>query len=165
MYKHLNDVCKAHFPYSCTTKAIMATAAPPFVLCVDDDADDRHFMADAIRDLHTTLQMAEATNGKEALQFLEQAKQIGTLPCLILLDLNMPVMNGKEVLIKIKQDDALKDIPTVVFTTSSSELDKLFCNRYQVEIITKPPQYDAFVATVQKLINYCFRDKNESASN
>ena len=133
----------------------MTTAAPPIVLCVDDDADDRQFMANAIGDFHTSLQMVEATNGSEALTFLQQAKQKGKLPCLILLDLNMPVMDGKEALMKIKQDEALKEIPIVVFTTSSSTIDKLFCQRYKVEMITKPPQYDEFIATVKKLINYC----------
>ena len=133
----------------------MTTAAPPVVLCVDDDADDRQFMADAIRDLHPSLRMAEATNGWEALAFLQQAKQRGELPCLILLDLNMPVMDGKEVLVKIKQDEDLKKIPVVVFTTSSASMDRLFCQRFQVEMITKPPQYDEFITTVKKLIAYC----------
>ena len=134
----------------------MTTAAlPPIVLCVDDDADDRQFMATAIQDLHTSIQMAEVTNGREALAYLEQAKQTGKLPCLILLDLNMPVMNGKEALMKIKKEEALKEIPIVVFTTSSSSIDRLFCQHYQVEMFTKPPKYDEFIAAVKKLISYC----------
>ena len=71
----------------------------------------------------------------------------------------MPVMDGKETLSLLKRDEQYKDIPVVVFTTSNSELDKLFCKRLEVEMITKPPHYRSLEAAVLKLLSFCDREK------
>ena len=125
------------------------------ILCVDDDADDLQLLHETLKDLHEDFVVVEAHNGRQALDFLQQSKKTEDLPCLIILDINMPVLNGKETLSVIKKDEALKSIPVVVFTTSGSESDKRFCHLHGVEMITKPPNINSFKAAVQKLLRIC----------
>ena len=72
------------------------------------------------------------------LDYLQQAKQTGIFPCLIVLDLNMPKLNGKETLARLKQDPTFKHIPTVVFTTFSSLPNKQFCASYAPKCLPSP---------------------------
>lgn len=129
------------------------------VLWADDDMDDLMLMRHVLQDLDEEYSIKEVHNGREALDYLETVKQDTALPCLIILDMNMPVLNGKETLNLIKKDDALKNIPLVFFTTSSSELDKMYCKRFGVEMITKPPRYDNLKEAVKRLLDYCFNKK------
>jgi CheY-like chemotaxis protein len=73
----------------------------------------------------------------------------------------MPVVNGKETLVRIKQSPAYKNIPTVVFTTSSSRLDKQFCESYGTEMITKPTTFAALKQVMEKLLHLCEASKNK----
>jgi CheY-like chemotaxis protein len=100
----------------------------------------------------------EVSNGKEALDFLDQSQQTSALPSLIILDINMPILDGKETLTIIKKTEEYKAIPVVVFTTSNSELDKMFCKKHHVEMITKPPHYKSLEAAVLKLLNFASED-------
>ena len=129
------------------------------ILWADDDTDDLLLMKEILLKNNRNYTIAEVHNGKEALQFLQHSRDKKTLPCLIILDINMPVMDGKETLSLLKRDEQYKDIPVVVFTTSNSELDKLFCNRLEVELITKPPPYRSLEAAVLKLLSFCDREK------
>lgn len=125
------------------------------ILWADDDSDDLMLMRHVLQDIGTAYDITEVSNGRQALDYLETAKQKGKLPSLIILDMNMPVLNGKEALMVIKKDEVLKEIPLVFFTTSSSELDKMYCRRFGVEMITKPPQYGSLREAVRKLLtNY-----------
>lgn len=101
--------------------------------------------------------IVEVRNGQEALAFLSESKAQAHLPCLIILDINMPVMDGKETLSILKRTEGYKEIPVVVFTTSNSELDKLFCKKHQVEMITKPPHYKSLESAVLRLLEFCSR--------
>ncbi|HVG17204.1 MAG TPA: response regulator [Chitinophagaceae bacterium] len=125
------------------------------ILWADDDMDDLMLMRHVLQDIEQEYDIKEVHNGREALDYLEEQKQDSTLPCLIILDMNMPVLNGKETLHLIKSDEALKDIPLVFFTTSNSELDKLYCKRFGVEMITKPPRYNNLKDAVKRLLDYC----------
>ena len=125
------------------------------ILWADDDTDDLMLMRHVLQDFGEQYNIKEVGNGKEAMDYLENGKRNDNLPCLIILDMNMPILNGKETLSLIKKDDALKNIPLVFFTTSNSELDKMYCKRFGVEMMTKPPQYGKLKEAVQKLLNYC----------
>lgn len=131
------------------------------ILWADDDMDDLLLMRHVLQDIGHDYNIKEVSNGQEALDYLEDAKRDHSLPSLIILDMNMPVLNGKETLSLIKKDDALKDIPLVFFTTSNSELDRMFCQRFGVEMITKPPQYLELKEAVKRLLDYCFHKKND----
>lgn len=123
------------------------------VLCVDDDQDDQLIVSETIREIDESVEVATALNGQEALSFLDRAKATGDLPCLIIMDINMPLMDGKQALVEIKKDKELDNVPVVMFTTSSSQLDMAFCEKYGVEFITKPINMQDFRSTVQKLLS------------
>ena len=122
---------------------------------VDDDADDLLLIHDVLKDISGGYIIEEAHNGREALETLEKCLQEGALPCLIVLDINMPVMDGKETLVQIRRTEGLKDIPVVIFTTSKSELDKMFFQQYNVEMVTKPPSYSELEKVVRRLLLSC----------
>lgn len=124
------------------------------ILWADDDVDDLQMMREILTKNNKDFTLIEVGNGKEALDYLETSPE-SDLPCLIILDINMPVLDGKETLSLIKRNDKLKSIPVVVFTTSASELDKLYCKRLDTEMITKPPSYSRLASVVVRLLDYC----------
>ncbi|RYZ26035.1 MAG: response regulator [Chitinophagaceae bacterium] len=123
-----------------------------YILWADDDTDDLMLMRHVLQDIGEEYDIREVNNGSEALHYLEKGKEAANLPALIILDMNMPVLNGKEALNIIKKDETLKNIPIVFFTTSNSELDKLFCRRFGVNMITKPPKYANLKDAVKNLL-------------
>src|SRR5689334_6108257 len=102
------------------------------VLCVDDDPDDQILVLETIQQIAPSLRVASAINGLEALQFLKDAKRSNELPCLIILDINMPLMDGKQTLMEIKKNPDFTDVPVVMFTTSTNKMDESFCLNYGV---------------------------------
>jgi CheY-like chemotaxis protein len=126
------------------------------ILCVDDDEDDLAMLRDALHDRNTSYHIIEAFDGLHALEILQDMKQEGQpLPCLIVLDINMPRMDGKQTLAALQQDRILSAIPVVLFTTSSSDLDKGFSVAKHVELITKPMNVAALSGIASKMLNHC----------
>lgn len=126
------------------------------ILWADDDEDDLMMMREVLEQEDQSFEIKEVHNGREAVNYLNHLKQNGQdFPCLIILDINMPVMNGKEALVQIKNDEVLKAIPVVIFTTSKSSLDQLFCQHYGVTMISKPPDFETLRTEVQTLIRLC----------
>ena len=121
------------------------------ILWADDDTDDLQMMREILVKNNQDFDIVEVGNGKEALNYLEHADN---LPCLIILDINMPVMGGKETLATIKSNEEFKIIPVVVFTTSESDLDRLFCEKFHTQMITKPPSYKKLETTIFKVLNF-----------
>jgi CheY-like chemotaxis protein len=122
------------------------------ILWADDDAEDRCFMNEALKTAKESFLIVEAVNGQEALSFLNGVKNTSSIPCLIILDLNMPLINGREVLTFLKSDSNLDHIPVVVFTSSASDADKEFCEKYSVRMITKPSTEKQFVGALTEMI-------------
>jgi CheY-like chemotaxis protein len=133
----------------------MNTRVKHTILWADDDYDDLQMMREILSKKEGDFEIAEVHNGKEALEYLKSAKANSNLPCLIILDINMPVLDGKETLSIIKNTGDYKNIPIVVFTTSESELDKLYCKRFDTEMITKPPTFSTLTAALDKLLKFC----------
>jgi CheY-like chemotaxis protein len=125
----------------------------PVVLYVDDDADDRLLLADALQLEAPDYQIQTAENGNEALVHLRSCAD--SLPCLVIIDLNMPGMNGKELIRHIKEDHLLQTLPVVAFTTSANPLDRQACDRWGVDMITKPLTFSNLKETVGILLQYC----------
>lgn len=123
------------------------------ILCVDDDTDDLFLLQKAIHTVNPGYTIVEAYNGVEALQTLQEMKKEGKLPALIVLDVNMPKMDGRETFLLIKNDDDLIDIPVVILSTSSSILDRIFFHKKNVEYITKPIHFDTLLAIANKLLS------------
>jgi CheY-like chemotaxis protein len=101
---------------------------------------------------HVTHNIIQAKNGEEALDILQGSDK---LPDIILLDLNMPRMNGIEFLQILKQDPELKYLPTVILTTSQNRADLLECYRIGIAgYIIKPLKYEDYEDKLQKVISY-----------
>ena len=123
------------------------------ILLVEDDEVDAMTVRRALKELHVNNPLAQVENGEEALNYLRQPGQV--LPCIILLDLNMPVMGGIELLQVIKHDAALKRIPVVVLTTSDEQQDKVASFDLGVAgYIRKPVDYKQFVEAVRSIDAY-----------
>jgi len=133
----------------------MSAAAQPIeVLLVEDDPGDELMTREAFEDNKIGNTLHVARDGQEALDFLYRRGAHGDAPRpdLILLDLNLPKYDGRQVLEKIKSDPDLAHIPVVVLTTSSAEEDilrsyKLHANAY----VTKPVDLDQFIAAVRQI--------------
>ena len=123
------------------------------ILLVEDDRVDAMTVKRALKDINVTNRLDVVGNGEEALAFLRDEKN--EKPCIILLDLNMPKMNGIEFLEIAKQDDGLKRIPVVVLTTSEEEQDRI--ESFQLSVagyIIKPVDYRQFVEVIRVINLY-----------
>jgi CheY-like chemotaxis protein len=125
------------------------------ILCVDDDPDDHMMVCEVIREADNSINVIGAHNGEEALDFLKNGKENGDLPCLVILDINMPRMDGKQTLVEIKKDDVLRQLPVVMLSTSNSPVDKLFCEHYGVSLYTKPDNVAGFSPILKNLLSHC----------
>ena len=129
----------------------MRTLKP--VLLVEDDQVDAMTVKRAFRDLKVTNPLIHKLNGEEALEYLRGEGNLK--PCVILLDLNMPKMNGIEFLKIAKADDELKKIPVVVLTTSKSDEDRVETFGLSVAgYMLKPTDYKKFVETIRVIDLY-----------
>ena len=120
---------------------------PIEVLLVEDSAGDVRLTQEAFRDCGKPVRLHLAADGIAAMAFLKHEEgYVGSpRPDLILLDLNLPRMDGREVLARIKADTSLKIIPTIVLTTSDSEADVLISYQLQANCyLQKPAHWDAF---------------------
>lgn len=123
------------------------------ILLVEDDRVDAMTVKRALKKIHVSNPLVTAGNGEEALAWLENGEN--GPPCIILLDLNMPRMNGIEFLAAIKNRDVLKNIPVVVLTTSKDEMDrsKSF-DRGAAGYMVKPVDYVQFVEVIKTINLY-----------
>lgn len=125
------------------------------ILCVDDDADDLGMLRHVLQEIGSGYTIVEAFDGVHALEQLKQMEQQDRLPCLIILDINMPRMDGKQTVVKLQKDRVLSAVPVVLFSTSSSLLDQTFSKLKNVELITKPFDFKTLYSTASKLLQYC----------
>jgi chemotaxis family two-component system response regulator Rcp1 len=136
----------------------MASGGVPIeILLVEDNPGDARLTREALRDAKVRNNLHVAADGVEALAFLRrQGKHTAVpKPDLILLDLNLPRKDGREVLEEIKQDDQLRHIPVVILTTSQAERDiaesyRLRANAY----VTKPVDLEQFLKVVQAIEHF-----------
>ncbi|MDP3541519.1 MAG: response regulator [Elusimicrobiota bacterium] len=120
---------------------------PLEVLLVEDDEDDVLLTREALKDSKVIVSMAVAQDGEEALKRLRRLPpfEAAPVPDLILLDLNLPRVSGREVLKELKADPVLKKIPVVVLTTSAADTDVLRCYDLGANCyITKPVDFEQF---------------------
>ena len=127
------------------------------VLLVEDSPGDVRLTQEAFRDANPSIRLHVAADGVEAMAFLRRKgkHRDAPRPDLILLDLNLPKMDGREVLAHIKEDEGLKTIPTVILTTSDAEAD--IVRSYQLQAncyLTKPVQLDAFESLVKSVNDF-----------
>jgi CheY-like chemotaxis protein len=122
------------------------------ILLIEDDLIEVMKLKRATGSLNLNHKITEANNGEEALNLL---KQKDNLPDIILLDLNMPKINGIEFLRILKADERLRYIPTIILTTSNNQRDLLEC--FEIGIagyVLKPLKYEDYVSKIEKLLAY-----------
>jgi two-component system response regulator len=132
------------------------------ILLVEDNPDDYEATCRAFKKANLRNPIDWCKSGRLALELLRResghgSKITGSLPGLILLDLNMPGMDGRKTLDAIKKDDALKQIPVIILTTSADERDVLAC--YQMganTYVQKPVSFDALLEAIKSLKEYWF---------
>lgn len=127
------------------------------VLLVEDSPGDVRLTREAFREANESIHLHVACDGVEAMAFLkrEGAHDRAPRPDIILLDLNLPKMDGREVLAHIKDDEDLKMIPIVILTTSEAEAD--IVKSYQLQAncyLSKPVQLEAFESLVKSINNF-----------
>jgi CheY-like chemotaxis protein len=132
-----------------------------YVILADDDRDDRRLFREAVSG-HTSVRIEDVEDGASLLSRLQSSD---TLPDLVMLDLNMPVMNGKECLRTIRNNEKLKDLPVVIYSTSSSRKDidetqKLGANLF----VTKPLSFPALKKMAGKLFEIDWKSQSPGAS-
>lgn len=133
----------------------MPTDNRHIILYVEDDLDDLFIVQQAFESYNETITVVHAHTGFMALEYLQELHSKELLPCLIILDMNMPGMDGRETLIRIRQSKEYKNIPVVVFTTSSHKSDKDFAQRWGADFITKPLVYTELEVLAKTFVSKC----------
>lgn len=125
---------------------------PLNILLIEDDMIEVMKLNRVSSSLDLNHTIIEANNGEEALKLLEKKDN---LPDIILLDLNMPKINGIEFLKILKNDERLKYIPTIILTTSNNQRDLLECYKEGIAgYVLKPLKYEHYVQKIEKLLAY-----------
>ena len=127
----------------------------PTILLVDDDPDDLMLLKDAIESLDNKFNFAEANDGRAAMHILKNSASEQTLPSLVVLDINMPILDGREMLAIMKSDPILKDVNVVVFSTSSNPTDINYCKQFNVAMFSKPFNITLLKDVAQQIIQIC----------
>ncbi|MFL5810434.1 MAG: response regulator [Flavisolibacter sp.] len=125
------------------------------VLYADDDADDLELVQDAFARYSKNVDVVTVCDGSQALQYLTRLNEDEPKPCLVILDINMPILNGKEVLVKLRQLEHFESTPVVLFTTSSLPQDHSFAKKYNAGFVTKPLDVSQMKVITELFIDHC----------
>ncbi len=124
---------------------------PLDILLIEDDIDDVDLLKDALEENNVLYQMEVIMEGDKVYSYLET---IDTLPEIIVMDLNLPKTDGKEILHEIKSSSPFTEIPIIVLTTSSSKEDIEYCTRMGIsKFITKPSTIEGWNSTIDSIVN------------
>jgi CheY-like chemotaxis protein len=120
------------------------------ILYADDDTDDRSWVSEACKILNCSLNINFVENGRQVIDYLKS--QVTRLPSLIVLDLNMPEMDGRQTLQYLKSNPYYKEIPVAIVSTSGNKIDKEVCKRLGASLyITKPNIHAEWQGIIRQL--------------
>jgi CheY-like chemotaxis protein len=123
------------------------------ILYADDDSDDHFFLRESITCTGLPADIVYLTDGDQVIRYLE--KNGDALPSLIVLDLNMPRLNGKQTLERLKTDNRFSEIPVIILSTSNNKLDKEFCtSRGAASYLVKPGHFEGYREVVRNFEPY-----------
>jgi CheY-like chemotaxis protein len=125
------------------------------VLYADDDPDDLMLVKEAFDRYADNVEVVTTTDGEQALSYLASLDHFDPAPCLIILDINMPRLDGKEALKKIRTMPRYAEIPVVLFTTSSYTLDREFARQNKAGFITKPLDVRQIESIADQFVQHC----------
>ena len=124
----------------------------PFILIADDDQEDRYLLHTAFEEIGRSNDIFLVENGLQVFTYLDSSLEQTNMPSLIVLDLNMPILNGMETLLRLKAHKLYKDIPVIMFTTSVHEVEKEKCLAIgAADFIKKPARFQQTVSTAKFL--------------
>jgi CheY-like chemotaxis protein len=125
------------------------------VVYADDDPDDIELVEGAFRQYANNVEVVSFQNGSQALSYLSNLAAEDPVPCLIIFDINMPVLNGKDALVRLRQMEKYECVPAVLFTTSNMPIDKNFAQHYRAGFVTKPLGFDQMEVITKQFIDNC----------
>jgi CheY-like chemotaxis protein len=119
---------------------------------IDDDMEDQEIFMEAVSEVNESIECFSSTSGEEALKQLERGQVV--MPDLIFLDLNMPKLNGKQVLREIKNKDSLKDIPVIMYSTSFAprDIDEI-TDLGAAHHLLKPARFEELCRSLEKILS------------
>lgn len=126
-----------------------------FIVYVDDDEDDLEFVSVALGKYNTTLDVLLFERGNPAYKFLLELEKKGQKPCLVILDINMPVMTGKELLLAIRNIPFFDTVPVILFSTSNLDADRSFAESHKAGFITKPLGSEQMEQIAEEFLSHC----------
>ncbi|RYY41641.1 MAG: response regulator [Chitinophagaceae bacterium] len=164
--RRLSEVRKPRRPVYQPTRAATATLTyyqahsmnEYRLFYAEDDLDDLHIFQEALA-AHPEVAVTRFPDGRELIQAME-ALPDRELPCLIVLDLNMPVLDGRETLVELRRHPRFGFIPALLFTTSNSEVDKAFALKWNVDMVTKPIIFSDMEHLANQLVALCQAPRN-----
>jgi CheY-like chemotaxis protein len=119
------------------------------ILVIDDDQDDVELFVDAVKEINSSVICEYAYNASDALVMLETAEP---LPDIIFLDLVMPKMDGKTLLLKLRDDRKLIEIPVIMVSTNFSDDEMEYYSSLRVKCLLKPNSYETFVVELRRVL-------------
>lgn len=125
------------------------------VIYADDDEDDLLLVEQAFLDYSSKVELVPFMDGRLALKYLKDLPKGEKLPCLIILDINMPGMDGKKILRELSTIKKYAKTPKILFSTSSDPADKAFAAKFEAGYITKPMNMKQLEAIVKQFVDYC----------
>ena len=126
-----------------------------FILLGEDDADDEELLKEVFTSIDNSFSMRFANNGRKLVTHLEQLPD-SNLPCLIILDYNMPELNGAEILKSLKSEARYDSIPKIIWSTSGSETYKRLCLELGAcEYIIKPSSFKELTDVARYMLSFC----------
>jgi CheY-like chemotaxis protein len=125
------------------------------VFYADDDMDDIQLVADAFARHTDNVVLITASNGSQAMTYFNHLADGDPLPCLIILDINMPLVSGKQVLISLRTQPRFQDVPIVLFSTSSLPSDAQFAKQHGAGFISKPLDMEQMEYIASSFLDHC----------
>jgi len=126
-----------------------------YIIFADDDADDLELITGFFKQYNQNVNVLEFKDGREVLKFLDDFAVSTGQPLLIVLDINMPRMNGRETLAAIRHHATFQNTPVVVYTTSASSDDQEFCKTYKASWINKPYNLEDVKKIAKIIADFC----------
>lgn len=135
----------------------MTKSLPPksLVLYADDDADDLDLVREAFDEFSAIIELITFDNGFELLLYIKSLKPLQPKPCLIILDINMPALDGKQTLTRVRAIHDFEEVPVVLFSTSTLPSEAHFAKSYNAGFVTKPLHTKQIHLLVDRLMEHC----------
>lgn len=145
----------------------MTQSLPPksLVLYADDDADDIELVSDAFREYSQNIDLLTFEDGVALIDYVSSLDGLLPDPCLFILDINMPRLNGKETLKQLKTMDRFSQTPVVLFSTSTLPSDAQFASQYNAGFVTKPLDGRQIYHIVDQIVEHCNDDVKKFIRN